>query len=114
MTEVIVFAPDLMDRSRIAAALPHARFVRTVAELQSAPPESLVVVDLGRAGATLQTYLEARSAVVRMIDPAAMGRFGVIAFGAGSLSTADLPGLGAAAELDLVDPNRAPTTLTTD
>jgi len=50
MTEVIVFAPDLMDRSRISGALPHARFVRTVAELLSAPAESLVLVDLGRAG----------------------------------------------------------------
>jgi hypothetical protein len=50
MKEVIVFAPDLMDRSRISAAVPRARFVSAVAELSSAPPASLVVVDLARAG----------------------------------------------------------------
>ena len=31
----------------------------------------------------MQAYLEARSALVRMIDPAAMGRFRVLAFGRG-------------------------------
>jgi len=36
--------------------------------------------------ATLQAYLEARASLVRMIDPAAMGRFRVMAFGR------DLPG----------------------
>ena len=45
-----MFAPDLMDRSRIAAAVPHARFVRTVDELSASPVASLVVVDLGRPG----------------------------------------------------------------
>jgi hypothetical protein len=50
MKEVIVFAPDLMDRSRITAALPQARFVRTVDELSAAPAASVVVVDLGRPG----------------------------------------------------------------
>ena len=39
----------------------------------------LLVAEQTRPGATLQTYLEARSSVVRMIDPAAMGGFQVIA-----------------------------------
>jgi SAM-dependent MidA family methyltransferase len=52
----------------------------------------LLVAEQSRPGATLQGYLEARSAVVRMIDPAAMGSFRVVAFGAGSLRTAELPG----------------------
>jgi SAM-dependent MidA family methyltransferase len=46
--------------------------------------------------ATLQRYLEARSALVRMIDPAAMGRFRVLAFGRGIEVDAATPlrGLG--------------------
>jgi hypothetical protein len=47
---VVVFAPDLMDRSRIAAALPHAQFVTAVDQLTRADPGSLVLVDLHRAG----------------------------------------------------------------
>jgi SAM-dependent MidA family methyltransferase len=41
----------------------------------------LLVAEQTRPGATLQAYLETRSAVVRMIDPGAMGRFRVVAFG---------------------------------
>ncbi|HEY7131025.1 MAG TPA: SAM-dependent methyltransferase, partial [Candidatus Limnocylindrales bacterium] len=41
----------------------------------------LLVAEQTRPGATMQSYLEARSALVRMIDPAAMGRFRVVAFG---------------------------------
>ena len=32
---------------------------------------------------TMEAYLEARMALVRMLDPAAMGRFRVLAFGRG-------------------------------
>lgn len=45
-------------------------------------------------GMTLQDYLEARSALVRMIDPAAMGGFRVMAFGRGWPKGAVLRGLG--------------------
>jgi hypothetical protein len=47
---ILVFAPDLMDTSRIAAALPDAVFVRRV-ELLSATPARLVLLDVGRPGA---------------------------------------------------------------
>jgi hypothetical protein len=50
MTEVLVFAPDLMDRSRISGALPQARFVATVEQLAQAGPDSIVLVDLHRPG----------------------------------------------------------------
>ena len=50
MTQVVVFAPDLMDRSRIAAALPHAQFVTAVDQLARAGPGSIVLVDLRRPG----------------------------------------------------------------
>lgn len=58
----------------------------------------LLVAEQTRAGATLQGYLEARSALVRMIDPAAMGRFRVLAFGRGVGLAQDvtLPGFGPA------------------
>jgi hypothetical protein len=50
MRPVFVFAPDLMDRSRIAAALPHAQFVKTVEKLSSTDADAVVLVDLGRPG----------------------------------------------------------------
>jgi hypothetical protein len=46
---VLVYAPDLLDRSRIAAALPEAEFVRRPDELAS-PGARLVIVDLTRPG----------------------------------------------------------------
>src|SRR5437763_5368786 len=52
MTETIVaFVPDLMDRSKVSAAAgDRVRFVASAAELASAGPHDLVVVDLGRPG----------------------------------------------------------------
>jgi hypothetical protein len=47
---VVAFAPDLMDRSRIAAAHPDAVFVRTLDELATTPAR-VVLLDLGRPGA---------------------------------------------------------------
>ncbi len=50
MRPVVVFAPDLMDRSRISAALPHAQFVTAAAHLHDADPAALLLVDLHRPG----------------------------------------------------------------
>ncbi len=47
---VFVFAPDLMDRSRISAAVPHAQFVKTVDNLSATEGDAVVLVDLGRPG----------------------------------------------------------------
>lgn len=45
------FVPDLMDRSRLAAAVPSVRFVSDLAELSTAAAEAdVLVVDLGRPG----------------------------------------------------------------
>lgn len=52
----------------------------------------LLVAEQTRPGATLQTYLEARSALVRMIDPGAMGRFRVLAFARAMPPNLVLPG----------------------
>jgi SAM-dependent MidA family methyltransferase len=54
----------------------------------------LLVAEQTGPGADLQAYLETRSALVRMIDPAAMGRFRVLVFGRGLAPEAvALPGL---------------------
>jgi SAM-dependent MidA family methyltransferase len=52
----------------------------------------LLVAEQTRPGASLQAYLETRSALVRMIDPAAMGRFSVLAFGRNVPADLVLPG----------------------
>jgi hypothetical protein len=49
MTRVVALVPDLMDRSKVAAAFPSARFVTTAEELRDVDAD-LVVVDLGRPG----------------------------------------------------------------
>ncbi len=53
--------------------------------------ELLVELQTG-PDASLQKYLEARAALVRMIDPAAMGRFRVMAFGRGLAADVGLRG----------------------
>ena len=55
--------------------------------------ELLVALQSG-PDASLQAYLEARSALVRMIDPAAMGGFRVMSFGRGVPTDARLRGFG--------------------
>ncbi len=48
-TRVAAFVPDLMDRSRISAAVPDTAFVATPAALAGAEAD-VVVVDLSRPG----------------------------------------------------------------
>ena len=55
MTSVVAFTPDLMDRSRVAAALPGVRFVAGLTELAGVEADAgnvVVLLDLGRVGAT--------------------------------------------------------------
>ena len=52
----------------------------------------LLVAEQTGPGASLQAYLETRSALVRMIDPGAMGRFRVLALGRGLPAGVRLPG----------------------
>jgi SAM-dependent MidA family methyltransferase len=51
-----------------------------------------LVAEQTRPGATLAAYLETRSAVIRMIDPGAMGRFRVVAWGRGIAAEPPLAG----------------------
>lgn len=49
---VVAYVPDLMDRSKVRAVAPGARWARTAAELgHGAGPGVVVVADLGRPGA---------------------------------------------------------------
>lgn len=47
---VVAYVPDRMDRSKVAAARPDARFVAHVEDLAGVDAD-LVVIDLGRPGA---------------------------------------------------------------
>lgn len=48
---VVAYVPDLMDRSKVSAAVPDVRFVATAAALpEAAAGAVVVVVDLGRPG----------------------------------------------------------------
>lgn len=52
MAQVVGFVPDLMDRSKVAAAFgDRCRFVRTPAEICDVADVPLVLVDLSRPGA---------------------------------------------------------------
>lgn len=64
--KVVAFVGDLMDRSRIAAALPEAAFVATTDEAAGA---AVVLVDLVRHGAAIRA--------IRAAAPAAR----IVAFG---------------------------------
>ena len=51
MTRIAAFVPDLMDRSKVAAAAPgEVTFVRAAADLEEVGAE-VVVIDLARPGA---------------------------------------------------------------
>ena len=51
MSTVLAYVPDLMDRSKVAAACPRARFVGAPSELVgSVAPDAVVIVDLSRPG----------------------------------------------------------------
>ena len=47
---VVVYAPDLMDRSRISAAIAGATFVGQPARLADAGADDIVAVDVSRPG----------------------------------------------------------------
>lgn len=69
MTVVVAYTPDLMDRSKIAAAAPGCRFV--------ARPEALV----GLAGADIVLVDLSKKGVVEVLADIAAGGVRVIAFG---------------------------------
>jgi SAM-dependent MidA family methyltransferase len=83
-----------VERAATAAGLRHLRTTTQGRFLAALGAGDLLVELQAGPGAELQAYLEARAALVRMIDPAAMGGFQVMAFGRGLPDNAVLRGLG--------------------
>jgi len=85
-----------VERAAAASGLDHLATMPQAAFLDGLRAGEILVSYQTGPTATLQAYLEARAALVRMIDPAAMGRFRVIAFGRGLPAGRRLRGLGPA------------------
>jgi len=83
-----------VERAAAAAGLTHLGTTTQAMFLAGLGAGELLVAEQTGPGATLQRYLEARSALVRMIDPAAMGGFRVMVFGRDVPPDIRLPGVG--------------------
>jgi len=84
-----------VERAAVAAGLDHVGTTTQSAFLDGLGAGEILVGYQSGPKATLQDYLTARAALVRMIDPAAMGRFRVIVFGRGLPVGTSLRGVSA-------------------
>ena len=82
-----------LERAAAAAGLDHLGTTTQAAFLSGLGIGELLVALQTAPGTTLASYLGARSAVMRMLDPAAMGRFRVMIFGRGVAPDPPLAGL---------------------
>jgi SAM-dependent MidA family methyltransferase len=82
-----------VERAAAAAGLKHLGTTTQASFLDGLGAGEILVGYQAGPAATLQGYLEARAALVRMIDPATMGRFRVMAFGRGLPDGRGLRGL---------------------
>ena len=82
-----------VERAATAAGLDHVGTTTQSAFLDGLGAGEILVGYQTGPDATLQDYLAARAALVRMIDPAAMGRFRVMVFGRGLPAGTSLRGL---------------------
>jgi SAM-dependent MidA family methyltransferase len=82
-----------VERAALAAGLVHLGTTTQAEFLSRLGVGELLVREQTGPDASLARYLETRSALVRMIDPGAMGRFAVMAYGRGLAAEATLPGL---------------------
>jgi len=83
-----------VERAATAAGLDLVATTTQAELLSRLGAGELLVAEQTGPGASLQAYLETRSALIRMIDPGAMGRFKVMAFGRGLSPAIELPGFG--------------------
>ncbi|MEO7664201.1 MAG: SAM-dependent methyltransferase [Candidatus Limnocylindrales bacterium] len=86
-----------VERAATTAGLRHLGTTTQAAFLAGLGAGELLVSLQGEADATLQAYLDARSALFRMLDPAVTGRFAVLAFGRDLTGDAPLRGFSFAA-----------------
>lgn len=83
-----------VERAATAAGLTHLGTTTQAEFLVGLGTEDLLHAIQADPATTLEDYLAVRSALVRLLDPAAMGRFRVMAFGFGWPNGAPLAGLG--------------------
>ena len=82
-----------VERAAAAAGLSHLGTTTQAEFLVGLGTESLLQAIQADPATTLEDYLEVRSALLRLLDPAAMGRFRVMAFGRDWPPGATLAGL---------------------
>ena len=82
-----------MERAARAAGLQHLGTTTQAEFLVGLGTEGLLAAIQADPATTMETYLAVRSALIRLLDPAAMGRFRVMAFGRGWPEGAVLAGL---------------------
>jgi SAM-dependent MidA family methyltransferase len=70
-----------VERAAVAAGLTHLRTTTQAELLVGLGMEDLLQAIQADPGTTLESYLAVRSSVMRLLDPAAMGRFRVMGFG---------------------------------
>jgi SAM-dependent MidA family methyltransferase len=83
-----------VERAAIAAGLTHLGTTTQAEFLVGLGTEDLLHAIQADPATTMEDYLAVRSALVRLLDPAAMGRFRVMAFGRGWPDGPSLAGLG--------------------
>ena len=83
-----------VERAASAAGLAHLGTTTQAEFLVGLGTEGLLAAIQADPATTMEAYLAVRSALVRLLDPAAMGRFRVMAFGRGWPDGPPLAGLG--------------------
>jgi SAM-dependent MidA family methyltransferase len=83
-----------VERAAVAAGLAHLGTTTQAEFLVGLGTEGLLQAIQADPATTIEDYLAVRSALLRLLDPAAMGRFRVLAFGRGWPAGTDLAGFG--------------------
>ena len=91
-----------------AAGLDHLGTTTQAEFLVGLGTEGLLQAIQADPATTIEDYLAVRSALMRMLDPGAMGRFRVMAFGRGWPDGPPLAGLGYRLSRDRTGPHRTP------
>ena len=97
-----------VERAAIAAGLDHLGTTTQAEFLVGLGTEGLLRAIQADPATTIEDYLAVRSALMRLLDPSAMGRFRVMVFGRGWPDGPPLAGLGYRLGLDHTAPHRTP------
>ena len=97
-----------VERAAIAAGLDHLGTTTQAEFLVGLGTEGLLQAIQADPATTIEDYLAVRSALMRLLDPSAMGRFRVMVFGRGWPDGPPLAGLGYRLGLDHTAPHRTP------